>query len=420
MIAKTKQTLVRTLRWSERYTKTDMLYLMSGSFWLLTGYVVQIVTGVTLAVAFANLLPKEVFGTYQFILSSAAIVSVFTLTGMGGAIARSAAHGSDGALRDGFRTQVVWSSGIVFAAATGALYYYLNGNALLGNGFLLVGALQPFITGFGLYKSFLQGKQLFRESVVWEIVQRLISFIALLVAISFTNDPLILVCIYLVSNAAALFFAYVSVIKKHPTPTSSDPEMKSYGKHLSVMESFAEAASAVDKALIWIYLGAAPLAAYVIAQMPVLHLQNIFGFLRILMFPKLAKKDFMELTKILPEKIRIYSIVAILTVGTYILAAPFLFALLFPAYPESVLYSQILALSVLAVPRMLISQTFIAHQKKRELYMINISTPIVRVVLLAVLLWLYGIWGAVLAIVITELYAAVLQWHLFRAIRKES
>lgn len=415
-----KTRLHTLLRWSEKYTKTDMVYLASGGAWILLGYLVQIISGLALAVAFANFVPKEVFGTYQFILSGAAIVSVFTLTGMGGAIARTAAQGSDSALRYGFRIQMIWSSGIVLAAGACALYYYANGNALLGNAFLLVAALQPFITGFGLYKSFLQGKQLFRESVILETLQRLLSFVVLLGALSWTDDPLVLVSVYLISNAVSLCLAYLFVVKKHQAPLLADPELKSYSKHLSVMESFAEVASVLDKILIWVFIGAAPLAAYVIAQLPVMHLQNMFGFMRVLMFPKLARKDFSELLKVLPEKIRIYSLISLLVVSAYILAAPFLFGLLFPAYPESVLFSQVLALSVLAVPRSLVAQTFIAHQKKRELYIMNISTPTVRVVLLAVLLWFWGIWGAIIAVLITELYATILQWHLFRAVRTKA
>jgi len=412
-----KTRFVRLLRWSEKYTKTDMVYLASGGSWILLGYVVQIVSGLGLAIAFANLLPKEVFGTYQFILSGAAIVSVFTLTGMGSAIARAAANGSEGSLRYGFRTQIIWSSGIVLAAAIGSLYYHVNGNALLGNGFLIVGALQPFITGFSLYKSFLQGKQLFREGVILETTQRLVSFIVLLAALFTTENPLVLVSVYLLSNAISLSLTYLFVVRKYAAPLSADPELENYGKHLSVMESFAEVANVIDKVLVWVFLGAAPLAAYVIAQLPVMHLQNLFGFMRILMFPKLAQKDFSEITRILPEKIRLYSLMALLVVGMYVLAAPFLFSLLFPAYPESALYSQILALTVLAIPRTLISQAFLAHQKKRELYIMNISTPAVRVALLALFLWIWGIWGAIAAVLITELYAALLQWHLFRAAR---
>ena len=36
------------LRWSEKYTKTDMVYLAQGSFWLSLGYGANIVKGLAI------------------------------------------------------------------------------------------------------------------------------------------------------------------------------------------------------------------------------------------------------------------------------------------------------------------------------------------------------------------------------------
>src|SRR5689334_12787395 len=71
----------RLLRWSERYMKTDMVYLAKGSFWLTLGQVAASASGLLLVIGFANLLPKEVYGTYKLILSLAGIIASFSLTG---------------------------------------------------------------------------------------------------------------------------------------------------------------------------------------------------------------------------------------------------------------------------------------------------------------------------------------------------
>lgn len=406
--------LVPFLRSLERYTKTDMVYLASGGSWLVLGYALQTLTGLILSVAFANLLPKEAFGTYQFVLSLAAIVGVFTLTGVGTALVRSVAKGATGTLRYGVRTQLAWSLGMIAVSGALSLYYYLNGNLLLSAALLIIGACQPFITGFGLYKWHLQGAQRFGESVAIEAVQRLVPFAALLVAVFLTDDPLLLIFVYFVSNALSLFGAYLFVVLRHKLPLTVDPEFTKYSKHLSVMESLAEIAAAADKVLVWAFLGAAPLAAYALAQLPVIHMQNLFGFVRSLAFPKLAQKEFAELKSALPSMMARYFFIALAAVLTYLLLAPFLFTLLFPAYPEAVAYSQLLALVVLGVPRSLIGQSFAAHERTKELYIINLSTPLLRVVLLCVLLPLFGIWGAIAAVLATELYIATAQLVLFK------
>jgi O-antigen/teichoic acid export membrane protein len=414
-----KHKLVRFLRWSEQYTKTDMVYLAHGGFWLTLGYVLQVISGLVLSVAFANLLPKESFGTYQFVVSMASIVGAFTLTGMGSAIKRATARGSDDALSQGFRVQLAWSTGIVLAAGALAAYYYIQNNALLAVSFLVVGACQPFIAGLSMYKWFLIGKRLFRENFFLETAHKLIPFVALLPALYLTNDPLTIIAVYFVSHALAALYAYVTTVRRYTSQsTSVEPELTQYSKHLSVMITLDTIAANVDKVLIWTVLGAAPVAIYTLAQMPVIHMQSMFGMIRQIAFPKLVEKPFHELQEILLGKIQRYMLVALCAVGIYVVVAPHLFALFFPAYMESVAYSQVLSLLVLMVPRWLISESFLAHQMKKELYALHVSTPMVRVGSLAAFLPIYGIWGVVAAVLIAELYAAILQVYLFRKARE--
>ncbi len=56
------------LRWSEKYIKTDMIYLVKGGFWLTLGQIISSVSSLLLVIAFANLLPKETYGIYKYFL----------------------------------------------------------------------------------------------------------------------------------------------------------------------------------------------------------------------------------------------------------------------------------------------------------------------------------------------------------------
>lgn len=413
MINKLKSRTYDFLRWSQKYTGTDNVYLAKGGFWLALGHGAQIILGLILLVAFANLLPKEAYGTYQYIISIAGIVSVFTLTGMGTAIMRAAARGSDSSLRYGFRIRLKWSIGIVIASGVMAIYYYINGNTLLASGLLIVGAFQPFISGFGMYKSYLIGKQLFRDITTLETVQKILPFVALLPALFLTNDPLIIVLIYFSSHAISLFLVYKIVNSKNPAPLTPDPDLTNYSKHLSVISSISKAADCLDKVLIWYFLGAVPTAVYTLAQNPISHMNSLFQLIYSLTFSKIMRKDIRTLKITLPPKIRRYFVFVAISVGVYILASPFFFKIFFPAYPESIIYSQLLALTMLATPRFFLGQVFIAHKMKKEQYMVNISTPIVKIALLGILLPFYGIFGAVFALIGTNIFATAIYWYLF-------
>ncbi len=416
MITKTKHAVVRALRASERFTKTDMVYATKGGFWLFFGYAFQIATGIVLSVLFANLLPKEAFGTYQFVIAMASVAAVFTLTGIGSALVRAGAQGAEGVLPYGFRLQIRANSGIVLASAAFALYYFIQGNPLLGAAFCIVAISQPFITAFSLYRPFLQGKQLFQRQAITDMVQRIVPFLCMLATLRVTDNPLYLLCAYFISQALTHGAAYVYIARTCDQPLREHPELKTYSKHLSVMESFFEIANVADKVLVWFFLGAVPTALYTLALMPITHLQSVFGFGRILAFPKLAQRPLAELRIVLHEKIRRFFIITCVAVIAYIIAAPYIFSILFPQYLEAVHYSQVLALTVLAIPRTLITQTFIAHQLKRELYIINFTAPTLRIILLAIGLPLFGVWGAVGAVLGTEAVNTIVQWYLFKRI----
>ncbi len=415
MISKIKNKAKELLLWSQKYTKTDMLYLARGSFWLTLGQGIQMASGLILAVAFANLLPKEVYGIYRYVLSVATIVGVFTLSSMGTVITRAVARGYDGALRVGFRAQMIWSIGIVIASGMASLYYYINDNTTLAISLLIVGAFVPFIKGFGLYKSYLTGKQLFRESVTLGIWRKPLPLIAIITTLFLTDNPVIILLAYYSSNAISLGFIYLIVVRRYPaTPKpNSDPELINYGKHLSFMTALGNIASNMDKILIFHFLGAAPVAIYSLATVPIKHIQTLFNTTQTLALPRLSKRNLRELQQTLHHKIRVATLLMAIITVAYILAAPFLFKLLFPAYLDSVLLSQIIALTLLTLPRTLYSQALEAHKMKRELYILRISVPIVRISLLGIFLPLYGIWGAVYTLLGTQMYATVLTGFLF-------
>src|SRR5688572_902048 len=118
----------RVLRWSEKYLKTDMVYLAKGGFWLTLGQAVSSAAGVLLIIGFANLLPKEAYGTYKYVLSIAGVLAAFSLTGMSVAVTQAVARGMDGMLRVAAKIQLRWGLLVTLAASAFGIYYLANGN----------------------------------------------------------------------------------------------------------------------------------------------------------------------------------------------------------------------------------------------------------------------------------------------------
>ncbi len=413
MLQRLKHHAARGLRWSEQYTKTDMIYLTKGGFWLAFGHGIQVASGLILAVAFANLLPKESYGTYQFIMSVAAVMSALTLSGMSTAIKRAVANGNEGALPYGFRTQLVWSTSIVFIGGALALYYFVNGNNTLAISFLIVGALSPFVEGFSLYKAYLIGSKRFKESAFLGFWRRPIFIITLLITLLFTDDPAILVSVYFVSSVISAGLLYLLVVQKYKLRETQDTELTSYSKHLSIIGLFATLGNNFDKILMFHYLGAAAVATYMLALLPFTHLYKSFGLISDLVFPKFAKQEFGILKDTLFRKVAIFFLAACVTTSLYLIVAPYVFPILFPAYPEAILLSQVAVLALLTKPNTLYGQVFAAHGEKYIQHFIQISTTVVKILSLIILLPIFGIWGAIYALLIAHVYWSVVVMLLF-------
>ena len=94
------------LRFLERYTKTDMVYLAKNSFWMNSNTVITSGFSFILSIAFAHLVSKETYGVYQFLISISSIIGGLTLIGMNSAVTQAVARGFEGVLRESVKVQL--------------------------------------------------------------------------------------------------------------------------------------------------------------------------------------------------------------------------------------------------------------------------------------------------------------------------
>src|ERR1700690_945950 len=203
-----KSRLTSILRWSERYTKTDMVYLASGGFLSLISQVTALAGSLVLAIMGSHYVPKTSYGQYKYILSIIALLSSFSLNGIGGAVLQSAAQGFDNALQKGFWANVRWSFVIFIGALVMALYYFFAGNATLAAEILIGGSLSPLLASASLFSPFLAGKKDFLYQTLFSIGDNLIPTGLMIGPVVLTSNPLALVSVYFVSNTLAALFFY--------------------------------------------------------------------------------------------------------------------------------------------------------------------------------------------------------------------
>lgn len=414
MLIKIKQHLYNLLRLSEKYTKTDMVYLAKGGGWLSLGKVVSMATAFLLSIAFANLLPKEVYGNYKYIISVVGLLSLFTLSGMGTAIARSTAQGKDGSLDSAIKAEIKWGLLGGLLSVLLAVYYWWNGNTVLSWAFGIVSIFVPFLNVYNLYGAILQGKKRFDLLVRFEIYTQIINFILVLPVILLTQQIWILIIPYLFVNSWLQKTWLYLTKKKIALNQIQDPDSIKYGKHLSVLNVLTTGAGLIDQILVFYFLGAVNMAIYNIALAPTEQLKGVFKMLGTLAFPKFAEKQQEITSGSIYKKMFKFGIGVFVICLFYIIAAPYLYAILFPAYKESVLYTQILAISLIAIVNILPITALQAQMKTEKLYWYNTTVAIFQIVSVFVGVYWLGLMGAVLAKVSVRFFEILLILFLIK------
>jgi O-antigen/teichoic acid export membrane protein len=415
MVRRLRTLLYILLRQSEKYTKTDMVYLASGGFWSLVGQVVSSITVLGVSVLLARYLTQDGYGQYKYVLSLVALLSTLSLSGLTGSVLQSTARGFDGALPDGFKINLRWSILMFVGALAIGGYYLLHGNFLLGVGMLVGGCTAPFIAGAGLYSVFLAAKKDFARQTIYMIFGvMLLPSAALIAAAVLTRDPLVVVLAYFISNAlGALYFYYRTLAVYRAERGQRDPGMLTYTKHLSFMGILGGLASNLDQILLFQFVGPAQLAIYNFATGIPDQLKGPLKNLDSMLQARFAN----HLSGPIRDNMRNKSLLllgfGIVCAAVYIPLAPYIFKILFPRYMEAVPYSQVYVLYLLTLPFIPSASYLAAKRLIKEQYIGSILNHTFKICFTFIGVAMWGLWGLIGAVIASRFAGGLASYVLY-------
>jgi O-antigen/teichoic acid export membrane protein len=410
-----QERVVRLLRWSERYTKTDMVYLAYGGFWSGVGQFSASLSSLVLAIVVSRYLPKEIYGEYKYILSAVALLSVFTLNGLGGAVLQSVAHGFDAVLEEGFWINIRWSVLMFAGAFFVSAYYFVLHNYELAFGILLGGCLSPFLTSANLSNSFLSGKKDFaRSALYFDILANFIPVGALIATVLLTKNALALAFIYFASNTLIALYLYRRVLRTYkPQLHKTDSGALTYSKHLSLMGILGGIADNIDQILLFHYVGAAQLAVYNFATAIPDQAKGPLKRFDSMVQARFAARTNADIRSGMRHKILLLVVFYAVITAAYILVAPFIYKIFFPNYMDSIFYTQVYACSMLVFPLGIANSYLSVRKKVREQYLVTVASGIFQIVAMAFGVITWGLIGLVIARVVSRFFTSGTSYLLY-------
>ncbi len=401
-----KNRSIKALRSLEKYTKTDMVYLAKGGFWLGIGQFVATGSAFLISVAFANLLSPETYGLYKFVLSINSLILITTLSGMDSAITQAVSRGFEGTMEVGFKIKMKWGFLGSMISILISIYYLAQGNITLAICFGIISIFAPFTESSDIYNSLLWGKKLFNVQAKYNAINTLIILASTTSVLFLTKNLYIVLATYLIALTVPNFFFIKSIKKTYQENKDVDPDAIKYGKHLSIIGLLSLLVSQLDKILVFHYIGATNLAIYSLAVAPTDQVKGLLKNLNSLAMPKFSEKTTEQIKKSIWHKVWLLALIMIVVITGYIILVPFLFKIFFPKYLASIIYSQIISISLIFAVLAGFLATILESQKaKSELYKYNIYTSLINIITLFPLVYFYGIWGAIISRSISRIFS---------------
>ena len=409
-----KEKIYLSLRKSEAFFKTDMVYLARGGSWLGIGQVASAGIALISSLFFANIVSKELYGSYKFIIASTSILASFSLSGMGSVVTQGVAQGYEGVLQKAVRTTIRFGWVIIIIAFSLSVYYFFNKNYVLGFAMLIAGISLPFNQAYSLAGSYLMGKKEFKKVTVYNTASQFLTTLALIIAAVTTKSLLVMVVVYFVFNTLTTIWVYIHTKNIFNINDTHDDTLIPYGKHLSVMGALGTIANQFDKILVFHYLGAMQLAIYGFAQAIPDQLKGVLKNMFGLAIPKYALLSEKDMRISMYKKFKQLTLITIIIAVIYILSAPYIFKYLFPKYIEAVLYSQIYVLGLTTIPGIGFFNSYFGLKKAtRILYEINILSNILTLIITFIFIYKYDLLGAVIANSVSWVVMLIIHWYYF-------
>lgn len=400
----------------ERYTRTDLRYLLQGGSWLFAHQAFATLASFAVAVAFGHLASQDTYGNYKYALSVASLLGVLSLTGLSTAVMQAAARGKEGVLSQGFDLSLRWSVGVFVVGLCAALYYYVQDNKFAAAALAISSVLGPLINSFSLYDAFQIGLRKFRLNAIYGTIlvggQSIALLSGLLLGVTRAIHLVVLYFGITLIITSTLFI----LVRRRIKNQEREPELFKFGSHVSLMNVVSAIADRFDSVIVFTLLGPVQLAIYMYALAMPEQIKNILKIIGPLSMPKFANRSMDEIHLNIWRRILQLSAILLAVLLAYIFAAPYIFKYLFPIYTEAVWYSQIYALSIVCgafiYPIMAVLQS---HKRTRALYISSNVPAIVLIILLPTLTYQYGLMGAIMSQIFYRIInASVHAWQFAR------
>lgn len=389
-----------------------MVYLFKNSFWTSIGKFFSTISGIIVLIFLTRYISKDIVGQYNFYLSILAIIAIFSIPGLNTSTIEAVAKNNDGVYKKAVKTSFKWSwFGSLVLILIAIYFYFIKNDQTLFLASLITAFLFPFLYTPNTWRSFLIGKQKFKQLNFLSSLQSILYLTAMILVIIFSHGNLIwIISVYLLIQIIANIFSYF-FSQRYIQNNNENSDWKEYGFFLTKMQILNLLTSNLDSIMIGIFIDMKSLAIYSVGKKMITSLQGLIKEFSNIYLAKIAKRE-----KINFKKYFYISILTFIFSIITIIFTPFIMRIFFPGYENSVIIAQ-LFLAFLAI---WIFDLFLGYEtsynlkNKKIIFYKNIITPITYFILIIPALIFFQEIGLVLAVSFKNIINIIIFWKFYK------
>lgn len=385
----------------------DVRFFAKNATIVTISYGVTVLRGLITGYLVARIFPRELYGQYQFILTAVGTVGAISLPGIINALSRAVARGEKGVIIPVARIQFC----IALVAAMillGAIPFLPEERKMLWPLFVLAAVIFPVSqTASTLFTAVTVGNARFDVSLKANIAWSSVMAIATL-GIIFLHPSAALLYTAATTLPALSYLWFSRPLVERTTPEPTVRHIIQYGIQLTLVSLPVSLSWYIDKLMISALFGLNQLAVFTVAILIPEQAKSLTKELFPISFSIQSKgEDTFHRRKRLIHAVFRATLLFSIGIVAYIIAAPWIYSLLFPNYPEAIFLSQLAAAMLIMQPTALTTQYLEAQAMLSALRKTQWISASVFAASLVILIPLWGLAGAILCRGILRLtYAA--------------
>lgn len=392
--------------------KTNLREHLKNGGLLLSGSTLTSVLAFVTSIVYANVLPKEIYGEYRYLLGIFNIFNSLALTGMNTAVTQAVSRGHDGALIATIKTQMRWGMAHTLIGVGASIIFLLSSQVMTAIGMLLISLMAPISNALNTTQAFLQGKRAYKATNYATIFQSFLVYGSLITVAYFTKTTLWILAANLIAVLGSNIIIFFWVKRSFNPPLDGDASTSVFGTKLSLISALRIIADQMDVFIVHNLMSPIDLAIFAVTTTIPDRLRGQWKIAQSLQLPNHSKRVLTEIVPPLRKKAMLLAAAAITVCVPIAFCMPWLFTFIYKQYAPYAYLAQIYTFSIVGGLSLLPYTALLSQQREKPiLASVGLSIAVYLPLLIAGTV-LFGLPGAVIAKTINSYVELGISWMM--------